>query len=154
MTEPQQFSDCNSSQVSVKAMLWPTERRPVCLGIKPHLGHKSSFLLLSDSCGFVKVGRHLAGLSFTVAAGPRQSSHSRVRVARNSLPYFTLSHSRLSEPGLPGPNICDRQEHVDPVIFLATEFHFRLLHSQGCDGNIRTCLQTGTNWFQLVTVSG
>jgi hypothetical protein len=36
------------------------------------------------------------GLSFTTAAGPRQCSHSQVRVPRNSWPYFTASDSRLS----------------------------------------------------------
>jgi hypothetical protein len=34
-------------------------------------------------------------LSFTIAAGPRQRSHSRVRVPWNSRPYFTVSDSRL-----------------------------------------------------------
>jgi hypothetical protein len=38
-------------------MLRPTVFRPVFLGVKPHLGPKSRFLLLSDSCGFVNVGR-------------------------------------------------------------------------------------------------
>jgi hypothetical protein len=35
------------------------------------------------------------GLSFTIAAGSRQRSHSRVRVPRNSRPYFTVSDLRL-----------------------------------------------------------
>jgi hypothetical protein len=35
------------------------------------------------------------GLSFTVAAGVRQRSHSRVRVSWDSRPYFTVSDSRL-----------------------------------------------------------
>jgi hypothetical protein len=35
------------------------------------------------------------GLSFTIAAGPRQRSHSWVRVPWNSWPYFTVSDSRL-----------------------------------------------------------
>jgi hypothetical protein len=35
------------------------------------------------------------GLSFTIAAGPHQRSHSRVRVPWDSRPYFTLSDSRL-----------------------------------------------------------
>jgi hypothetical protein len=35
------------------------------------------------------------GLSFTIAAGPRQRSHSRVRVSWDSRPYFTVSDSRL-----------------------------------------------------------
>jgi hypothetical protein len=35
------------------------------------------------------------GLSFTITAGPRQPSHSRVRVPCDSRPYFTVSDSRL-----------------------------------------------------------
>jgi hypothetical protein len=35
-------------------------------------------------------------LLFTIAAGPRQRSHSRVRVPWESRPYFTVSDSRLS----------------------------------------------------------
>jgi hypothetical protein len=35
------------------------------------------------------------GLSFAIAAGPRQRSHSRVRVPWDSRPYFTVSDSRL-----------------------------------------------------------
>jgi hypothetical protein len=35
------------------------------------------------------------GLSFTIVAGPRQRSHSRVRVPWDSRFYFTLSDSRL-----------------------------------------------------------
>jgi hypothetical protein len=35
------------------------------------------------------------GLSFTIAAGPRQRSHSRVRIPWDSRPYFTFSDSRL-----------------------------------------------------------
>jgi hypothetical protein len=34
-------------------------------------------------------------LLFTIAAGPRQRSHSWVRVQRDLEPYFTLSNSRL-----------------------------------------------------------
>jgi hypothetical protein len=40
-------------------MLRPTVSRPVCPGVKPHLRPKTRFLLLSDSCGFVDVGRPL-----------------------------------------------------------------------------------------------
>jgi hypothetical protein len=35
------------------------------------------------------------GLSFTIAADPRQRSHSRVRVPFDSWPYFTVPDSRL-----------------------------------------------------------
>jgi hypothetical protein len=55
-------------------------------------------------------------LSFTIAAGPRQRSHSRVRVPRNSWPYFTASDSRLHQPGGPRPRIYIPQEQGDPVI--------------------------------------
>jgi hypothetical protein len=36
-----------------------------------------------------------AGLSFTIAAGPRQRSHSRIRFPWDSQTYFTVSNSRL-----------------------------------------------------------
>jgi hypothetical protein len=35
------------------------------------------------------------GLSFAIATGPRQRTHSRVRVPWDSRPYFTVSDSRL-----------------------------------------------------------
>jgi hypothetical protein len=41
------------------------------------------------------------GLPFTISAGPRQRSHSRVRVPWDSRPYFTLSDSRLPFPSPP-----------------------------------------------------
>jgi hypothetical protein len=43
----------------LEVTLWPTFSRPVNLGVKPHLGPKTRFLLLSDCCGFVNVGRPL-----------------------------------------------------------------------------------------------
>jgi hypothetical protein len=41
------------------------------------------------------------GLSSTIAAGPRQRSHSQVRVPRQTWPNFTVSDSRLPQPGGP-----------------------------------------------------
>jgi hypothetical protein len=35
------------------------------------------------------------GLSFTIAAGPRKGSHSRVRVPWDLRSYFTVSDSRI-----------------------------------------------------------
>jgi hypothetical protein len=55
-------------------------------------------------------------LAFTVADGPRQRSHSRVRVPRDSWQHFTVSDSRLPQPGRPGPYIYIPQEQDSPVI--------------------------------------
>jgi hypothetical protein len=67
------------------------------------------------------------GLQFTIAAGPRQCSHSRVRFPRDSWPYFTISDSRLPQPGGPGPCIYIPQEQGAPVIPPVTGFPFRRL---------------------------
>jgi hypothetical protein len=40
-------------------MLWLTVSWPISLGVKPHMGPKTRFLLLSDSFGFVDVARPL-----------------------------------------------------------------------------------------------
>jgi hypothetical protein len=45
------------------------------------------------------------GLSFTIVDAPRQRSHSQVRVQRDSRPHFSVSDSRLPQPGGPGPCI-------------------------------------------------
>jgi hypothetical protein len=44
-------------------------------------------------CGALSDER--TGLSFTIAAGPRQCSHSRVQVPLHSWPNFTVSDSRF-----------------------------------------------------------
>jgi hypothetical protein len=49
------------------------------------------------------------GLSFTIADGSRQSSHS---------------DSRLSQPGGPCPSICIPQEQCGPIITPGTGFPF------------------------------
>jgi hypothetical protein len=72
------------------------------------------------------------GLSFTTAAGSRQRSHSRVRVPWDSLPYFTVSDSRLPQLGGPGPRLYISQEQGVPVIAPSTGFSFhRLLRLTG-----------------------
>jgi hypothetical protein len=58
------------------------------------------------------------GLPFTIAAGQR--SHSWVR-------YFTLSDSRIPQPGGPGFRIYILQEQSDPVTPPGTGFTFRRL---------------------------
>jgi hypothetical protein len=68
-----------------------------------------------------------AGLSFTVAAGPRQRSHSLVRGPRDSRPYIAVSDSRLPQPGGSGPHIYIPQEQDGPDITPGTGFPFRHL---------------------------
>jgi hypothetical protein len=63
-------------------------------------------------------------LSFIIAASSRQHSRSRVRVSPGSWPYFTLSDSRLPQPGGPRPRIYISQEQGDPVIPPGHEFPF------------------------------
>jgi hypothetical protein len=64
------------------------------------------------------------GLSFTISAGPRQRSHSQVRVPLDSRPHFTVSDSRLHQPG-PGSCIYIPQEQGGPVILPGSGFPFR-----------------------------
>jgi hypothetical protein len=67
------------------------------------------------------------GLSFTIAAGPRQRSHSQIWVPRDSWPLFSVTDSRLSQPGGSGPRIYNPQEQCGPVIPAGTGFPFRRL---------------------------
>jgi hypothetical protein len=55
----------------------------------------------------------MTGLSFTIAADPRQRSHSRVRVPWDSRPHFTGSDSRL--PFSSPPTTRRATVEVDPV---------------------------------------
>jgi hypothetical protein len=78
-------------------------------------------------------------LSFIIAAGPRQLSHSRVRVPRDTLSYFTVSDSILPKPGGPGPRIYIPQEQgiqfIPPGTLLVASYD-----SQGYGGGFRTRL--------------
>jgi hypothetical protein len=56
------------------------------------------------------------GLLFTIAAGPRQRSHSQVRVLAGLMPTFYCVRLSLPEAGGPGPRIYIPPEQVDPVI--------------------------------------
>jgi hypothetical protein len=77
-------------------------------------------------------------LSFTIAAGPRQRNHSRVRVPRDSRPYFTLSDSRLPQPVGAGPRIYIPQEPGGPIIPHALGSPFVATYdSQGYGGGFR-----------------
>jgi hypothetical protein len=98
-----------------------------------HRGLTTRFLLLTVA-GLLMWGAlsdERTGLQFTTA-DPRQRSHSWVRVPRDSWPYFTVSNSRLPQPGGPGPLIYIPQEEGGPVILPGTGFPFlRLLRLSG-----------------------
>jgi hypothetical protein len=66
-------------------------------------------------------------LSFPIDAGRRQRSHSQVRVPWNLRPDFTVSDSKLLQPGGPGPRNYILQEQGCPVIPPGTGFPFRRL---------------------------
>jgi hypothetical protein len=61
-------------------------RQSLRLGSKPLEPHGQNFLSPLNTCGHSP--DESMGLSFTIAAGPRQRSHSRVRVPWDSQPYF------------------------------------------------------------------
>jgi hypothetical protein len=91
------------------------------------------------------------GLSFTIAAGPRQLSHSWVRIPRDSWPYFTISDSRLPQPGGSGPVFISPRDRVAQLYRQALRSLFIASYdSQGYGGDIRTnihpqVLQISTN---------
>jgi hypothetical protein len=110
--------DCiELAQVKVKIMLRPTVSRP-------------DFHCCQTVAGLFMWGAlsdERTGLPFTIAAGPRQCSHSWVRFPLDSSTYFTVSDSRLPQPGGPGPRIYIPQEQGGPVILPGTEFPFHRL---------------------------
>jgi hypothetical protein len=69
-------------------MLRPTISRPVCLGIKhPSGAYYQIFIAVRQLAGLLMWGAlsdERTGLSFTIAAGPRQRIHSQVRVPQDS----------------------------------------------------------------------
>jgi hypothetical protein len=72
------------------------------------------------------------GLSFTVAASPRQRNYSQIRVPQDSWPHFTVSDSRPYQPVGPGPRIYIPQEQGGSFTPPGTGFPFRrLLRFQG-----------------------
>jgi hypothetical protein len=76
-------------------------RQSVRLGAKPLETHSQIFVFQLNTCGhnpYVTSSDERMGLSFTIAAGPRQSIHSQVRVPQDSWPHFTVSDSRLPQP--------------------------------------------------------
>jgi hypothetical protein len=91
------FLTVPTSQVKVKVTLRLTVSQSVSIGVEPHVGLMTRYLLFFDSYGLVSVGRPLwrADGSFVYSAGRRERSLSRVRISWDSRPYFTVSDLRL-----------------------------------------------------------
>jgi hypothetical protein len=121
----------------------------------------TSLLILKTQCNFIFIYLRLLSLcdilandrmslSSTIAASPRQRSHSKVLVQRNSWPHVTVSDLRLLQLGGPGPCIYIPQEQGGPVIPPDTEFPFFVIsyNSQGYGEGIRPRLNTGLQWVR------
>jgi hypothetical protein len=76
-----------SLRVKVKVMLRPTVSRQVSLAIKHHLGLRPNFYYCQTVAGLLiwgAVSDERTSLSFTIVAGSRHHSDSRVRVTGDS----------------------------------------------------------------------
>jgi hypothetical protein len=72
-----------SLSLSLSFMLRPTFSRPVCLGVKHPSGAHDQIFISQTVAGFLMrdvLYDERTGLSFTIAADPRQRSYSRVGV--------------------------------------------------------------------------
>jgi hypothetical protein len=78
------------------------------------------------------------GLSFTIAAGPRQRSHSRARIPWDSQRYFTISDSRI--PFL-SPSTT-RRVTVEVFDFASTREWLHLPTCPACNISARTAQKT------------
>jgi hypothetical protein len=93
-------SNCSLKTLSnqVKVTLWLTVSQSVSLGVKPHLGLMTRYLLPFDSYGLVFVGRPLwreDGSAFCICCWPLPVQSFSVRIPWYSGPYFTVSDLRL-----------------------------------------------------------
>jgi hypothetical protein len=119
-------------ELDYKIIIQPTVSRPVCLGIKHRSGVYNQ-IFITVNRGFLDVGLSLSppdettGLPFTITAGPRQHNRSWVLFPWDSWPYFSVSYSRLPQPGGLVPHFYMPQEQGSPVISPGTGFHFRSL---------------------------
>jgi hypothetical protein len=108
-------------------MLRPTVSWSVYLGVKPHLGFQDQTFV---TCGFIDVGAP------SLTRGSVCRLQLRLVLASvdilGSSPAFTVSDSRLFQPGGPGRRIYIPQEQDGPVILPGTGFFFyRLLRLAG-----------------------
>jgi hypothetical protein len=97
-------SDCSLTTLkfesSLRVSYVPTDGQSASLswnkspswGLRPHFYYCQT---LTNLLMWGALSDERTGLSFTIAAGPCQCSHSRDRIPRDSRQYFTLSDSRI-----------------------------------------------------------
>jgi hypothetical protein len=117
-------------RVRVKVTLHPAVyRQSVRPGVKPLETHDQYFF--NRTLAVIVLMLHPLwwqdGSVIYICCWSCQRSHSQVGVPRDSWPYFTVSDSRLPQPGGPGPRIHNPLEQGGPVIPPGTVFPFRRL---------------------------
>jgi hypothetical protein len=132
----------SNPNVKVKVMLRQTVSRPVYLAINPIWCPWPDFSYCQTVAGFMWgfLSEQRTGLSFTISPGPRQRSHSRVRVPRDTY-HILLSQIRDSlnlESQVP-LFISHRNRVAQALgsLFVAS------YDSQSYNGGIRTRFHTG-----------
>jgi hypothetical protein len=126
----------------------PTVCLSVCHGVKhPSGAYEQIFITVRQLAGLLMCGAlsdERTALPFTIAAGPSQRCHSRVRVPRDSWPYFTAPI--LDSPNLEGQvlvfisprnRLAQLYPQVREALFAVS------CDSQGYGGDIRTRLHAG-----------
>jgi hypothetical protein len=125
-------------KVKLKVTLWQTVSQSISLGVEPHLGVMTKYLLLFSQLRSCSVwdafSDERTGLSLGYAAGPCQRSLARIRVPWDSRPYFAVSDLRLPFSSPPTSRrvmveVFDpASTRVTPSVFLGTS-----LYSRGTD---------------------
>jgi hypothetical protein len=94
-----QFSFCTSTTTESESYVATDgESASLSWNKTPIYGLRPDFCYCQSVAGLLMWGalsEERTGLSFTIAAGPRKRSYSRVRVPWDSQPYITVSDSRL-----------------------------------------------------------
>jgi hypothetical protein len=110
-------------------------------------GPKPDFCYCQTVAGLLMWGAlsdERTGLSFTIAAGLRQGSHSQVLVPRDSRPYFTISDSRLPQTWRARSPYLSPRNRVALLYPQALGSLFATSYDwQGYGGGIRTHFHTG-----------